>query len=176
MICPAMFSNTCSTAAIAKSTGSRLSPSTSSAISCPAGPGCSPFATGSTIKSSLDINTPAPPRPRSMSSPSAQGVCRDYQHLAITFCRALNIPARYATGYLGDIRITLPPAPMDFSAWFEVYLAGRWWAFDARNNTPRVGRILMAVGRDASDVAITTSFGIANLTHFSVVSDEVIEP
>jgi transglutaminase-like putative cysteine protease len=106
-----------------------------------------------------------------------QGVCRDYQHLAITFCRALNIPARYATGYLGDIRITLPPAPMDFSAWFEVYLSGRWWTFDARNNDnmPRVGRILMAVGRDASDVAITTSFGIANLTHFHVVSDEVAE-
>jgi transglutaminase-like putative cysteine protease len=105
-----------------------------------------------------------------------QGVCRDYQHLAITFCRALNIPTRYATGYLGDIRITLPPAPMDFSAWFEVYLSGRWWAFDARNNTPRVGRILMAVGRDASDVALTTSFGTANLTHFFVVSDEVPEP
>lgn len=105
-----------------------------------------------------------------------QGVCRDYQHLAITFCRALNIPARYATGYLGDIRITLPPAPMDFSAWFEVYLSGRWWPFDARNNTPRVGRILMAVGRDASDVAITTSFGTANLKHFYVVSDEVPEP
>jgi transglutaminase-like putative cysteine protease len=105
-----------------------------------------------------------------------QGVCRDYQHLAITFCRALNIPARYATGYLGDIRIALPPAPMDFSAWFEVYLSGRWWPFDARNNTPRVGRILMAVGRDASDVAITTSFGTANLKHFYVVSDEVPEP
>jgi transglutaminase-like putative cysteine protease len=107
-----------------------------------------------------------------------QGVCRDYQHLAITFCRALNIPARYATGYLGDIRITLPPAPMDFSAWFEVYLSGRWWTFDARNNDnmPRVGRVLMAVGRDASDVAITTSFGVANLTHFHVVSDEVTEP
>jgi transglutaminase-like putative cysteine protease len=105
-----------------------------------------------------------------------QGVCRDYQHLAITFCRALNIPARYATGYLGDIRVFPPPtAPMDFSAWFEVYLSGRWWAFDARNNTPSVGRILMAVGRDASDVAITTSFGIANLTHFHVISDEVPE-
>ncbi|HZD50934.1 MAG TPA: transglutaminase family protein [Silvibacterium sp.] len=104
-----------------------------------------------------------------------QGVCRDYQHLAITFCRALNIPARYATGYLGDIRITLAPAPMDFAAWFEVYLSGRWWTFDARNNTPRIGRVLMAVGRDASDVAITTSFGIANLTHFFVVSDEVTD-
>jgi transglutaminase-like putative cysteine protease len=104
-----------------------------------------------------------------------QGVCRDFQHLAITFLRALNIPARYATGYLGDIRIDIPPAPMDFSAWFEVYLSGRWWTFDARHNIPRVGRVLMAVGRDASDVAITTSFGVANLTQFVVVSDEVPE-
>lgn len=97
------------------------------------------------------------------------GVCRDYQHLAITFCRALNIPARYATGYLGDIGVPARP-PGDFSAWFEVYLDGKWWAFDARNNMPRMGRILMAVGRDASDVAITTSFGIANLTGFKVVT------
>ena len=104
-----------------------------------------------------------------------QGVCRDFQHLAITFCRALNIPARYATGYLGDIRIDIPWSPMDFSAWFEVYLSGRWWTFDARHNIPRVGRVLMAVGRDASDVAITTSFGIANLTRFTVISDEVPE-
>jgi transglutaminase-like putative cysteine protease len=104
-----------------------------------------------------------------------QGVCRDFQHLAITFLRALNIPARYATGYLGDIRIDVPWTPMDFSAWFEVYLSGRWWTFDARHNKPRVGRVLMAVGRDASDVAITTSFGTANLKHFYVVSDEVKE-
>jgi transglutaminase-like putative cysteine protease len=102
------------------------------------------------------------------------GVCRDFQHLAVTFCRALNIPARYATGYLSDIGIVpVPVAPMDFSAWFEVYLDNRWWAFDARNNTPRIGRILMATGRDASDVAITTSFGIANLTNFTVVTEEV---
>ena len=101
------------------------------------------------------------------------GVCRDFQHLAITFCRALNIPARYATGYLGDIRITLPWSPMDFSAWFEAYLEGQWWTFDARHNLPRVGRVLMATGRDASDVAITTSFGVANLVSFQVVSDEV---
>jgi len=99
------------------------------------------------------------------------GVCRDYQHLAITFCRALNIPARYATGYLGDIGVPLR-LPMDFSAWFEVYLDGQWWVFDARNNVPRLGRVLMAVGRDASDVAMTTSFGIANLTGFKVVSEE----
>jgi transglutaminase-like putative cysteine protease len=102
------------------------------------------------------------------------GVCRDFQHLAITFCRAMNIPARYATGYLGDIAWPYS-GPMDFSAWFEVYLEDRWWTFDARHNTPRIGRVLMAVGRDASDVAITTSFGQANLTHFTVVTDEVLE-
>ncbi len=101
------------------------------------------------------------------------GVCRDFQHLAVTFCRALNIPARYATGYLGDIGVPPSANPMDFSAWFEVFLEGRWWTFDARNNSPRIGRILMAVGRDAADVAITTSFGVANLQYFSVVSDEV---
>jgi transglutaminase-like putative cysteine protease len=103
------------------------------------------------------------------------GVCRDFQHLAITFCRAMNIPARYATGYLGDIGWPAS-GPMDFSAWFEVYLENRWWTFDARNNKPRIGRVLMAVGRDASDVAITTSFGQANLCHFTVISDEVTEP
>jgi transglutaminase-like putative cysteine protease len=102
------------------------------------------------------------------------GVCRDFQHLAITFCRALNIPARYATGYLGDIGVPVR-LPMDFSAWFEVYLDNRWWAFDARNNQPRIGRVLMATGRDASDVAITTSFGIANLTRFFVVTEEESE-
>jgi transglutaminase-like putative cysteine protease len=101
------------------------------------------------------------------------GVCRDFQHLAVTLCRALHIPARYATGYLGDIRVPAAPSPMDFSAWFEAYLEGRWWTFDARYNCPRFGRVLMAVGRDASDVAMTTSFGMANLTHFSVVSEEL---
>ena len=101
------------------------------------------------------------------------GVCRDFQHLAVTFCRALNIPARYATGYLGDIGVPKGPTPMDFSAWFEVYLQNRWWTFDARHIQPRIGRVLMATGRDASDVAITTSFGIANLTGFSVVTEEV---
>jgi transglutaminase-like putative cysteine protease len=98
------------------------------------------------------------------------GVCRDFQHLAITFCRALNIPARYATGYLGDIGVPLR-LPMDFSAWFEVWLDGRWWTFDARNNQPRIGRVLMATGRDASDVAMTTSFGRTDLRHFFVVSE-----
>jgi transglutaminase-like putative cysteine protease len=101
-----------------------------------------------------------------------KGVCRDFQHLAITFCRCMNIPARYATGYLGDIGVP-PVPPMDFSAWFEAYLEDRWWTFDARNNTPRIGRVLMATGRDAADVAITTSFGTAFLTNFTVVTEEV---
>lgn len=99
------------------------------------------------------------------------GVCRDFQHLAITFCRALNIPARYATGYLGDIGVPVV-LPMDFSAWFEVWLDGQWWTFDARNNQPRIGRVLMATGRDASDVAMTTSFGRADLRSFFVVAEE----
>jgi transglutaminase-like putative cysteine protease len=101
------------------------------------------------------------------------GVCRDFQHLAVTLCRALNIPARYVTGYLGDIGVPPAASPMDFSAWFEVYLEDRWWTFDARHNQPRVGRVLMATGRDASDVAITTSFGMANLTHFTVITEEL---
>jgi transglutaminase-like putative cysteine protease len=101
------------------------------------------------------------------------GVCRDFQHLAIAFCRCMHIPARYATGYLGDIGVPISAAPMDFSAWFEVYLEGRWWTFDARHNAPRVGRVLMATGRDAADVAITTSFGMAELAKFTVVTSEV---
>jgi transglutaminase-like putative cysteine protease len=101
------------------------------------------------------------------------GVCRDFQHLAITFCRCMNIPARYATGYLGDIGVPPSASPMDFSAWFEVYLDGRWWTFDARHNTPRIGRVLIATGGDASDVAITTSFGRTDLIKFTVVTDEV---
>jgi transglutaminase-like putative cysteine protease len=101
------------------------------------------------------------------------GVCRDFQHLAIAFCRCMNIPARYATGYLGDIGVPASPSPMDFSAWFEVYLGGEWWTFDARNYEPRVGRVLMATGRDAADVAMTTSFGAAELKKFAVTTDEV---
>jgi transglutaminase-like putative cysteine protease len=101
------------------------------------------------------------------------GVCRDFQHLALTFCRCMNIPARYVTGYLGDIGIPPVDAPMDFSAWFQVYLGHRWWSFDARFNVPRIGRVLMATGRDAADVAITTSFGSAPLLNFTVVAEEV---
>jgi transglutaminase-like putative cysteine protease len=103
------------------------------------------------------------------------GVCRDFQHLAVTLCRALNIPARYATGYLPDIGVPADPNPMDFAAWFEAYLEDRWWTFDARHNHPRIGRVLVATGRDASDVAITTSFGMAQLRHFTVVSEQLPE-
>lgn len=105
----------------------------------------------------------------------SQGVCRDFQHLAIALCRCVNIPARYATGYLGDIDVVRSPSPMDFSAWFEVYLEDRWWTFDARHNQPRVGRVLMATGQDAADVALTTSFGRADLMQFTVTTDEVPE-
>jgi len=101
-----------------------------------------------------------------------RGVCRDFAHLAITLCRCMNLPARYCTGYLGDINVPPEPDPMDFSAWFEVYL-GRWYTFDARHNRPRVGRILMARGRDATDVAIYTSFGPCRLASFKVMTDEV---
>ena len=101
------------------------------------------------------------------------GVCRDFAHLAIALCRAMNIPARYATGYLGDIGVPAVPAPMDFSAWFEVYLGGRWFTFDARHNTPRIGRILVARGRDAADCAITTTFGQSSLAQFDIVTEEV---
>ena len=104
----------------------------------------------------------------------SKGVCRDYAHLAITFCRCMNIPARYCTGYMGDIGIPPDPEPMDFSGWFEVYLSGQWYTFDARHNHPRIGRILMGTGRDAADVALTTSFGRMNLAKFVVISDEVV--
>jgi transglutaminase-like putative cysteine protease len=103
-----------------------------------------------------------------------KGVCRDFAHLAVAFCRCMNIPARYCTGYLGDIGIPPVPDPMDFSAWFEVYLGGRWYTFDARHNTPRIGRILMARGRDATDVALSTSFGATRLANFKVVTDELV--
>lgn len=103
------------------------------------------------------------------------GVCRDFAHLAITLCRAVNIPARYCTGYLGDIGIDPVDFPMDFSAWFEAYLGGRWYTFDARHNRPRIARIVMAHGRDATDTAITTQFGRATLAHFHVHTDEVAD-
>ncbi|CAN5309718.1 transglutaminase family protein [soil metagenome] len=103
------------------------------------------------------------------------GVCRDFAHLAVTFCRCMNIPARYVTGYLGDIGVPADPTPMDFSAWFEAYLGGRWYTFDARHNHPRIGRVLIATGRDASDVAISNSFGMTDLVGFKVRTDELKE-
>ena len=104
-----------------------------------------------------------------------QGVCRDFAHLAVAFCRCMNIPARYCTGYLGDIGVPLSDAPMDFSGWFEAYLGGDWYTFDARSNFPRIGRVLIAQGRDASDVAISTTFGPNTLKSFRVWTDEVKE-
>mgnify|MGYP001812626654 FL=1 len=101
------------------------------------------------------------------------GVCRDFTHLAITLCRCLNIPARYCTGYLGDIGVPPSKDPMDFSAWFDAYLGGEWHTFDARNNVPRIGRILMARGCDAADVALLTAFGVGRLLQFDVWTDEV---
>jgi len=102
-----------------------------------------------------------------------KGVCRDYAHLAIAFCRCLNIPARYCTGYLGDIGMPPPYGPMDFAGWFEAWLDGRWYTFDPRNNMPRIGRVLIAQGRDAADVPITHTFGPNKLESFRVWTDEV---
>jgi transglutaminase-like putative cysteine protease len=118
------------------------------------------YATARPNKTALDVFT------------ERVGVCRDFQHLAVTMTRAMNIPARYVTGYLGDIRRPNSGAG-DFSAWYQVFLEGRWWTMDARHNDNRMGRVLMAVGRDATDVAITTSFGMADLTGFQVDSYEV---
>jgi transglutaminase-like putative cysteine protease len=100
------------------------------------------------------------------------GVCRDFAHLAIAFCRAMSIPARYASGYLGDIGVP-PSGPGDFCAWFEVYVGGRWYTFDARYNTPRIGRVLMVRGRDAADGAMITSFGAYDMKEFHVWTNEV---
>ncbi|MDP2710517.1 MAG: transglutaminase family protein [Solirubrobacteraceae bacterium] len=106
---------------------------------------------------------------------AGQGVCRDYAHLAITFCRAMNIPARYVFGYIPDIDCAPPEEAMDFAAWFEAYLDGRWHTFDARNNTRRVGRVVVGCGRDAVDVALITSFGALTLTSFTVQADEAAQ-
>ena len=103
------------------------------------------------------------------------GVCRDFTHLAITLCRCMNIPARYATGYLGDIGVPADPNPMDFSAWFEVFLQGRWYTFDARHNRRRIGRVLIGLGRDAADVPITMAFGKQSLEVFRVLTEEIVD-
>jgi transglutaminase-like putative cysteine protease len=105
---------------------------------------------------------------------AGQGVCRDFAHLAITFCRALNIPARYVFGYIPDVGVPEPVEPMDFAAWFEAYLDGRWHTFDARNNTRRVGRVVVGRGRDAIDVALITSFGPHTLTGFEVRAAQTV--
>jgi transglutaminase-like putative cysteine protease len=102
-----------------------------------------------------------------------KGVCRDFAHLAVTLCRCLNIPARYCTGYLGDIGVPLVDAPMDFAGWFEAYIGGHWYTFDARNNAPRIGRVLIARGRDAADVAISMTFGPNELESFRVWAHEL---
>jgi transglutaminase-like putative cysteine protease len=104
-----------------------------------------------------------------------QGVCRDYAHLAIAFCRCMNIPARYCSGYLGNIGMPLPHCMPDFAGWFEAYLGDRWYTFDPRNNTPRIGRVLIARGRDAADVAITNTFGLNTLIGFMVTTEEIPE-
>jgi transglutaminase-like putative cysteine protease len=114
-----------------------------------------------------------PTRNASEANEERRGVCRDYAHLAVAFCRALNIPARYCTGYLGDVGQPPPYPPGDFAAWFEAWLGGAWHIFDPRNNEPRMSRILMARGRDAADVALTTTFGPATLTGFRVWTDEI---
>jgi transglutaminase-like putative cysteine protease len=114
-----------------------------------------------------------PTRTASEAYQEGQGVCRDYAHLAMAFCRALNIPARYCTGYLGDVGTQPPYPPGDFAAWFEAYLDGHWYTFDPRNHVPRIGRVLIARGRDAADVAIITTFGPNTLDGFQVWTDEV---
>jgi transglutaminase-like putative cysteine protease len=116
-----------------------------------------------------------PTRSAAQAHEERSGVCRDFAHLAIAFCRCMNIPARYCTGYLSDIGTPLPYPSGDFAAWFEAWIGGRWHMFDPRNNVPRIGRVLMARGRDASDVAIATTFGPNLLESFRVWTDEIIE-
>lgn len=113
-------------------------------------------------------------RTASQALAEQHGVCRDFAHLAITFCRCMNIPARYCTGYISDIGLPLPHAPGDFAAWMEVFLGGEWHVFDPRNNAPRIARILIARGRDAADVPLTQSFGQNTLTDFKVWTDEIV--
>lgn len=116
-----------------------------------------------------------PTRTAAETYAEARGVCRDYAHLAIAFCRCLNIPARYCTGYITDIGLPPPYAPMDFAAWMEVYLGGAWHVFDPRNNAPRIGRILIAHGRDAADVPLTHTFGPNTLAGFRVWAEEITQ-
>jgi transglutaminase-like putative cysteine protease len=116
-----------------------------------------------------------PTRTASEALGEGVGVCRDFTHLAVALCRCLNIPARYCNGYLGDIGVPPDPAPMDFNAWFEAFIGDRWFTFDARHNQPRIGRILIARGRDAADIPMITTFGSHRLTRFAVVTEEIKE-
>jgi transglutaminase-like putative cysteine protease len=116
-----------------------------------------------------------PTRTASEALGEGVGVCRDFTHLAVALCRCLNIPARYCNGYLGDIAVAPDPSPMDFNAWFEAYLDGQWYTFDARHNEPRIGRILLSRGRDAADVAMITTFGPHQLRRFQVITEELLE-
>jgi transglutaminase-like putative cysteine protease len=125
---------------------------------------------------SFDYKTARPTRTALDAFREKVGVCRDFTHLAVTLCRCMNLPARYTTGYLGDIGVPPAPSPMDFSAWFEVFLGDRWYTFDARHNERRIGRIVMARGRDAGDVPITMCFGPSSLVRFDVITEEVAEP
>ena len=129
------------------------------------------------VNRQIDFGYPHARRTRSAweAYNEGKGVCRDYAHLAIAFCRCMNIPARYCTGYLGDIGTPKPWGTMDFAGWMEVWLGDCWYTFDARNNTPRIGRVLIAHGRDASDVALASTFGPNTLRRFRVWTDEVIE-
>lgn len=119
------------------------------------------YGSSTTLSTAADVNN------------SRLGVCRDFTHLAITFCRALNIPARYVFGYLPDLDVPPDPAPMDFAAWMEVWLGDRWWTFDPRNNTRRKGRVVIGHGRDASDVAMATTFGGPRLNQMTVQAHEL---
>ena len=143
-------------------------------MSRPAGGACRPSAISSISTSSSTISR-RDRRGRAFEAFNERiGVCRDFAHLAVTLCRCLNIPARYINGHLGDIGVPVVD-PMDFSAWIEVFLAGRWWTFDPRNNMPRIGRIVVARGRDAADIPLINSFGPHVLKSFRVWTYEVSE-
>ena len=140
----------------------------------PAGSGSRPSAISCIERITFGYQYARPTKTAWEAFNERQGVCRDYAHLAIALCRCLNIPARYCTGYLGDIGVPPVDAPMDFAGWFEAYIGGNWYTFDPRNNQPRIGRVLIARGRDAADVAISTTFGPKVLSSFRVWTDEVL--
>ena len=162
----------CSAAAIARPTSSPTIAWSCSATRRSAGPACRQSAITCTITSPSATSTRAPTRTAAQAFEEKRGVCRDYAHLALAFCRCLNIPARYCTGYISDIGLPPPYAPQDFGAWIEVFLGDRWHTFDPRNNDPRIGRILVARGRDAADVPLTLTFGPSALVRFVVTTEE----